>query len=117
MACALFSLIIIVNIREQDNLFIILSYTVHFLISFWWPSFMELRIKWFYSFILIDIAFILNVLIIIHYVTNSLIVVITIIQEILLLHLIIMNGYCVYILKNPVTHLHYVSRVSRTFNV
>lgn len=117
VACALSSLIIIINIREQDNAFIILSYIVHFLISFWWPSFMALRIKWFYSFIIIVLVFVLNVVIIIHYVTNSLIVVIAIIQEILLLHLIIMNGYCVYILKNPVTHLHYVSRVSRTFNV
>ena len=117
LACALFSLIIILNIRDQEYAFIILSYTVHFLISFWWPSFMALRIKWFYSFIIIVTVFVLNVVIIIHYITNSLIVVVAIIQEILLLHLIIMNGYCVYILKNPVTHLQYVSRVSRSFNV
>ncbi len=116
IVCALCSLIQLLSIDHND-IFTWLIFISHFCISFWWPNFMALRIKWFYSFVILIIACCINVLIFIRYITWASIVLIIILQQTLIMHLILINGYCVYILKNPVTHLHYVSRESRSFNV
>ena len=116
LTCAILSLIIILNVQHND-MFLLIVFIVHICISFWWPSFVALRIKWFYSLIIIILSFLLNIVIFMQYVTHGIIVLCILLQQGLILHLIIINGYCVYVLKNPVTHLHYVARESRSFNV